>query len=55
MNPVAIGLVVLGVALIALGVFLAARRRTGAGIAVSLLGVVISAVPFVITFLLFKS
>jgi len=54
MNPIALGMVVLGLALIALGVFLAARRRSGAGMAISLIGLAVLAAPFVITFLLFR-
>ncbi|MCL4262510.1 MAG: hypothetical protein KJ069_04820 [Anaerolineae bacterium] len=52
MNPIALGMVVLGFLLVSLGLLLLARHRKVAGIAVSLLGLGVTAVPFIITFFL---
>jgi uncharacterized integral membrane protein len=52
MNPIALGMVVIGALLLVLGFLLAAKRRKTAGIAVSLLGLGTAAAPFIITFLL---
>ena len=54
MNPIAMGMVALGALLLMLGLLLAAKHRKAPGIAVSLLGLGISAAPFVITFFLFR-
>jgi hypothetical protein len=52
MNPIAVAMIALGVVLLLFGLFLVVRRRRAAGIAISLLGVVTAAVPFIASFLL---
>jgi hypothetical protein len=54
MNPIALGMVALGIVLFVSGSILAARHRKATGIAISLLGLGMAAAPFVITFLLFR-
>jgi hypothetical protein len=54
MNPIALGMVALGALLLVLGLLLVAKRRKATGIAISLLGLVTTAAPFVITFFLFR-
>ncbi|MGW8145182.1 MAG: hypothetical protein ACWGN2_12380 [Anaerolineales bacterium] len=53
MNTIAIGTVALGVLIIVLGLLLVTKRRSAAGIAISLFGLVIAVSPLVITFFLF--
>jgi hypothetical protein len=52
MNPIALVLMVLGVILLLLGAFWAVRRSKAAGIAISLLGVSVAAIPFLVSLLL---
>ena len=54
MNPIALGMIALGVLLLVSGLLLAAKRRKATGIAISLLGLGIAVAPFVITFFLFR-
>jgi len=54
MNPIALGMVALGALLLWLGLLLVAKRRKATGIAISLLGLVTAAAPFVSTFFLFR-
>ena len=48
MNPVALGMVVLGALLFGLGL-LSVKRKKAVGIAISLIGLGIAAAPFIIT------
>ena len=52
MNPLALGLVVLGGLLIVLGLLLVSKHKI-TGIAISLVGLVTAVAPFLITLLLF--
>jgi hypothetical protein len=54
MNPIALGMVVLGILLFVLGMLLVAKRRRTIGIAISLLGIGTLAAPLIITFFLFR-
>jgi hypothetical protein len=54
MNPIALGMVVLGALLLAVGLLLVAKRRKATGIVVSLLGLGTAAAPFIITFFLYR-
>ena len=54
MNPIAFGLVILGIALLLFGLFLALKRRKDIGIAISLLSVGIAAIPFIVSFYLVR-
>ena len=54
MNPIAFGMVVLGILLLVVGLLLVATRRRATGIAISLLGLGTLAAPFIITFFLFR-
>jgi hypothetical protein len=49
MNPVALGMVILGALLLGVGLLLMAKRRKATGIAISLIGLVTAAAPFFIT------
>jgi hypothetical protein len=52
MNPIAFGMIVLGVILLLFGLFFVRQRRRAAGIAMSLLGVGAAAVPFLVSYYL---
>jgi hypothetical protein len=52
MNPIALGMVVLGALLLGLGMLLAVKHRKATGIAISLIGVGTAVTPFVITLFL---
>jgi hypothetical protein len=52
MNPIAFGTIVVGILLLVYGLFLTARRKKSRGIALSVVGLVIAAAPFVITLFL---
>jgi urea transporter len=54
MNPIALGMVALGILLFVLGLLLVARHRRVTGIAISLIGLGTLAAPFIITFFLFR-
>jgi hypothetical protein len=54
MNLIALGMIALGALLLLLGLVLLARRRTGTGIVISLLGLGMAATPFLITFFLLR-
>jgi len=54
MNPIAIGMFAIGALLLVLGLRLVSKHKKTAGIAISLLGLVIAAAPLVITFFLFR-
>ena len=54
MNPIALGMVALGIVLFVLGLLLVANRQKATGIAMSLLGLGTAAAPFIITFFLFR-
>lgn len=51
-NPIAVIIVVLGILLFLFGLFWASRRAKVAGIAISLLGLGVVTIPFVISFYL---
>ena len=50
MNPIAYGMIGLGVMLIVMGSLLVARRKKATGIAIFILGLGAEVAPFVITF-----
>ena len=50
MNPIAIGMFAIGALLLVLGLRLVTKHKKTAGIAISLLGLVIAAAPLIITF-----
>jgi hypothetical protein len=52
MNPLALGLVVIGALLFGLGLLIAVKRQTATGTVISLLGIAIAAVPVVVSWLL---
>ena len=52
MNPVALGMIILGALLLGLGVLLVAKRRKATGIVLSLIGLGTAAAPFITTCLL---
>jgi hypothetical protein len=52
MNPIAVAMIALGVVLLLCGLYLALRRQKATGIAISLLGVGVAAVPFLASFYL---
>jgi hypothetical protein len=54
MNPIAIGMVALGVLLLGAGLFLVIRHRKSTGITVAVLGICAIIFPFVITYYLFR-
>ena len=54
MNPIAIGMIVLGAWLLVSGLLLVAKRRKAIGWGISLLGLCTAAAPFVTTSLLFR-
>lgn len=53
-NPIAFGSMALGVVMLLFGLFLLAKRRKAAGIAISLLGLGVAAVPFLVSFFIAK-
>ena len=53
-NPIAFGIMALGVVFLLFGLFLLAKRRKAAGIAISLLGLGVAAVPFLVSFFIAK-
>jgi hypothetical protein len=54
MNPIAVGMVALGVLLLVFGLLMLAKQRKAIGFTLSVLGLGTAAAPFVITFLLFR-
>lgn len=52
-NPIALGMVVIGVLLLAAGVRLLARRKRIPGAILAFTGLALAAAPFVITFYLY--
>jgi hypothetical protein len=54
MNPIALGLVIFGVALLLFGLLLALRHRKASGIAISLLGIGIATIPFIASYYLVR-
>ena len=53
-NPIAFGSMALGVVFLLFGLFLLAKRRKAAGIAILLLGLGVAAVPFLVSFFIAK-
>ena len=53
-NPIAVIVMALGVLLLLFGLFLVVKRMKIAGIVISLLGLGVSAVPFLVSFYLAK-
>jgi hypothetical protein len=54
MNPIAIVLAAIGFLLLFVGLLFLLKRRKASGITISLLGLVLLAAPFLITFLLYR-
>jgi len=54
MNPIAIGVIALGILLFVVGLFLVTRHRKSAGITVAVLGICAVIFPLVITHYLFR-
>jgi hypothetical protein len=54
MNPIALGMLALGILLLMLGLRLFTSRRKGIGLAIALLGVGTMTAPFFITFFLLR-
>ena len=54
MNPIAVGMVAIGVLLLVLGLYLVTQHRKVAGIVVSLIGLGAAATPFAVTFFLLR-
>jgi hypothetical protein len=54
MNPIAFALILIGIFLLMIGLLLLIKRRKASGIVISLLGFGLLAVPFLITFLLYR-
>ena len=54
MNPIAVGMVALGILLLAFGLFMLTKHRKVIGFTLSILGLGTVVTPFVITFLLFQ-
>ena len=52
MNPITVAMIVFGVVLYLFGAFLALQGRKARGIAISVLGVGMAAVPFLVSFYL---
>ena len=51
-NPIALAMMALGVLLLLFGIFLVVKRRKIAGIVISLLGLGVAAVPWLVSFFL---
>jgi hypothetical protein len=52
MNPIALGMLLIGVVLLLFGLFRVRQHRRVSGIAISLLGISAAAVPFLVSFYL---
>ncbi len=54
-NPIALGMIALGALLLLFGIVLVVKRRKIGGVVISLLGMGVIAVPFLISFYLARS
>jgi hypothetical protein len=52
LNPIALGLMVLGILLLLFGSSWAVRRSKATGVAIMLLGVILAAIPFLVSWFL---
>ena len=52
MNPIALGLIILGIALLLLGIFSLTRSKKTQGWVLSIAGILAIAFPFIVTYLI---